>query len=302
MTICLGKSCSFGLPRVPFVKCRQFMYLVISLLVLRAGCGIWLYQVLIIAYLFTYNGENVVDTIAPSFFIRSSSNLQVTRTCIKSQNSVDFSQIWPLSFELLALERQKKKVVDTTWLYFLSDLLQPCKQQDLSFGRDWSIFFFNQVTMKLVNKQNRHKVMDKFEIWQHPAIKLFKKLVDNLDRHEIWVWNLAILRYLLCSWLLKRASPYFTFWACWISGELPLPIGLLVLLCEKIVLILSSVKQWIISLTCHFVDTFIYDRIIIKLAGNQVRHRISDEFEFRSYLSIHSRVTCPWALEKLWTW
>ena len=29
------------------------MYFVISLLALRAGCGIWLYQFLIIAYLFT---------------------------------------------------------------------------------------------------------------------------------------------------------------------------------------------------------------------------------------------------------
>ena len=37
MTTYLGKSCSFDLPRVPFVNCRQFMYLVISLLVLRAG-------------------------------------------------------------------------------------------------------------------------------------------------------------------------------------------------------------------------------------------------------------------------
>ena len=53
MTTYLGKSYSFGFPRVPFVNCRQFMYLVISLLVLRAGCGIWLYQFLIIAYLFT---------------------------------------------------------------------------------------------------------------------------------------------------------------------------------------------------------------------------------------------------------
>ena len=53
MATYLGKSLSFGLPRVPFVNCRQFMYLVISLLVLRAGCGIWLYQFLIIAYLFT---------------------------------------------------------------------------------------------------------------------------------------------------------------------------------------------------------------------------------------------------------
>ena len=26
MTTCLGKSCSFGLPRVPFVNCYQFMY------------------------------------------------------------------------------------------------------------------------------------------------------------------------------------------------------------------------------------------------------------------------------------
>ena len=35
MTNYLGKSCSFCLPRVPFVNCRQFMYLVISLLVLH---------------------------------------------------------------------------------------------------------------------------------------------------------------------------------------------------------------------------------------------------------------------------
>ena len=33
MTTCLEKSCSFGLSRV--VNCCQFMYLVISLLVLR---------------------------------------------------------------------------------------------------------------------------------------------------------------------------------------------------------------------------------------------------------------------------
>ena len=53
MATCLGKSCLFGLPRVPFVNCCQFMYLVVFLLVLRAGCGIWLYQFLIIAYPFT---------------------------------------------------------------------------------------------------------------------------------------------------------------------------------------------------------------------------------------------------------
>ena len=34
MTTCLEKSCSFGLPRVPFVKCCQFMYLGISLFII----------------------------------------------------------------------------------------------------------------------------------------------------------------------------------------------------------------------------------------------------------------------------
>ena len=62
MTTYLGKSCSFCLPRVPFVNCRQFMYLVISLLVLRAGYGICLYQFLIIAYLFTFRNGTFLGT------------------------------------------------------------------------------------------------------------------------------------------------------------------------------------------------------------------------------------------------
>ena len=51
MTICLGKSCSFGLPCVPFIvlNCRQFSYFPFGF----EGYGILLYQFLIIAYLFT---------------------------------------------------------------------------------------------------------------------------------------------------------------------------------------------------------------------------------------------------------
>ena len=46
-------QCSTNCSWTVFVNCRQFMYLVISFLVLRAGYGIWLYQFLIIAFLFT---------------------------------------------------------------------------------------------------------------------------------------------------------------------------------------------------------------------------------------------------------
>ena len=72
MTTYLGKSCSFCLPRVPFVNCRQFMYLVISLLVLRAGYGIKLYQFLIIAYLFTLQSSRQVTWGRPCLQIDNS--------------------------------------------------------------------------------------------------------------------------------------------------------------------------------------------------------------------------------------
>ena len=55
----------------------------------------------------TYNGENDVSTFSQLFLIWSFLYLQVTRTCIKSWASSDFSQVWPLTTELAALERLK---------------------------------------------------------------------------------------------------------------------------------------------------------------------------------------------------
>ena len=78
MTTYLGKSCSFCLPRVPFVNCRQFMYLVISLLVLRAGYGIWLYQFLIIAYLFTLTNKFDPTVWPTNIHIHTNISLSVT--------------------------------------------------------------------------------------------------------------------------------------------------------------------------------------------------------------------------------
>ena len=50
-----------------------------------------------------------MSTLAPSFLIRSSSYLQVTRTSITSRTSSKFGQIGPRTAELAALERMKKK-------------------------------------------------------------------------------------------------------------------------------------------------------------------------------------------------
>ena len=55
----------------------------------------------------TYNGRNLVNTLALSFLNRSSSFLQVTRTCMKSWMSSNFGQIPPPTTELSSLVRLK---------------------------------------------------------------------------------------------------------------------------------------------------------------------------------------------------
>ena len=57
---------------------------------------------------YTYNWENLVSTLAPSFLIRSSSFLQVMRTTIKAWMSSNLGKILSLTSELVALECLKK--------------------------------------------------------------------------------------------------------------------------------------------------------------------------------------------------
>ena len=45
---------------------------------------------------------------------------------------------------------------------------------------------------------------------------------------------------------------------------------------------------------CLQAGSFIFDRIIIKVAGNQDRHKSSDEFDFGPDKTTHFGVTCPW--------
>ena len=45
---------------------------------------------------------------------------------------------------------------------------------------------------------------------------------------------------------------------------------------------------------CLHASSFIFDRIIIKVAGKQARHKSSDEFDFGLDQTTHFGVTCPW--------
>ena len=48
---------------------------------------------------------------------------------------------------------------------------------------------------------------------------------------------------------------------------------------------------------CLQASTSTFDPIFVKLAGNEDRHKIPDEFEFQSDWTIYYGVICPWVLK-----
>ena len=50
---------------------------------------------------------------------------------------------------------------------------------------------------------------------------------------------------------------------------------------------------------CLHESSISFERIIIKVAGNQDRHKSSDEFDFGSDQTTHFGVTCPWITKLL---
>ena len=55
---------------------------------------------------------------------------------------------------------------------------------------------------------------------------------------------------------------------------------------------------------CLHASSFIFYRIIIKVAGNKDRHKNSVEFDFGLNQTTHFGVTCPWVtkISHFWTW
>ena len=95
----------------------------------------------------TYNEENDVSTFSRLLLIRSFLYLQVTRTCIKSQTSLNFGQIGPLTTELAALERLKishRLIMGKCCLHATS-------------------FIFDRIIIKVAGKQDRYKSSDEFD-------------------------------------------------------------------------------------------------------------------------------------------
>ena len=53
---------------------------------------------------------------------------------------------------------------------------------------------------------------------------------------------------------------------------------------------------------CFHASSFIFDRIIIKVAGNQDRHKSSDELDFGPVLSMAHLYVVVFFFNEIWPW
>ena len=157
----------------------------------------------------TYNGDNVVQTIATSFLIQSLSILQVTRTAIKSRMNSTSSHIRLFMSELLALECWKAHF----W---------PCPID--------SAFNFDQIFIKLAGNQDSHKFSDEFA-----DISLRSYLSLRAEKAHIWPCPIKCLHFDRSSLNLQVARTAINSQMSSNFSQIRLlTSGLLVLQCRKL--------------------------------------------------------------------
>ena len=80
---------------------------------------------------------------------------------------------------------------------------------------------------------------------------------------------------------MHKISDEFKFWPDWTANYGALEH-------------LKNSHRLIMGKCCFHASSFIFDRIIIKVAGNWDRHKSSDVFDFRPDQTTNFGVTCPW--------
>ena len=134
----------------------------------------------------TYNGQNGVPAFCQSPLIRSLSNMQVTRTDIKSRMSSNLGRVRLFTTELFALERSH-------WL---------------EWGK-WCLHLFsvtmNSVFIKLTGNEDRHKISDKFE-FPHIWPVIFELHALERWKNDVSSFSQSPLIGLLSNLLLTRTG------------------------------------------------------------------------------------------------
>ena len=217
--------------------------------------------------------------LARSFLIESSSKLLVTRTGIKARTSLISGRIRLLTLELLALEWRKFYTFELEYLWDkLANLDQILCVASLGVGKG-CIMFWGRLDQNSGAHGNRKP-----------------PLTYNGENGVFTFSRLLLIRSFLYlqvtrTCIKSRTSSNF--------GQVgPLTTELAAREHQK------KSHRLIMGKCCLHASSFIFDRIIVKIAGNQNRHKSSVKFDFGLNQTYHFGVTCPWVtkISPFWTW
>ena len=217
--------------------------------------------------------------LARSFLIESSSELLVTRTDIKARTSLISGRIRLLTLELLALEWRKFYTFELEYLWGqLANFDQILCVASLRVWKGCIMFWGRLDQNSGVHGNRKPPLTDNGE----NGVSTFSLFL--LIRSFLY---LPVTRTCIKS----RTSSNF--------GQIgPLTTELAALERQK------NSHRLIMGKCCLHASSFIFDRIVIKVAGNQDRHKSSVEFDFGPNQTTHFGDTCPWVtkISLFWTW
>ena len=213
--------------------------------------------------------ENAVSTLARSFLIESSSKLLVTRTGIKAWTSLISGRIRPLTLKLLALEWRKFYTFELEYLWGqIANLDQILCVASLGVEKG-CIMFWGRLDQNSGVHGNR----------KPPLTYNGENGVSTLSL-LLFIRSFLYLQVRMTRMKSQTSSNF---------GQIgPLTMQIAALSVKK------NSHRLIMGKWCLHASSFILDRIIIRVAGNQDRHKILDEFDFGPDQNTHFGVTCPW--------
>ena len=199
--------------------------------------------------------------LSRSFLIESSSKLLVTRTGIKVRLSSILGRISPLILELLALE--------------------------------WQIFHAFELEYLWSQLANLHQILCVASFgWGKGCIRFWGILNQNSgfhgNRKSPLTYNGENDVAIFSRWFLIRSFLYLQVTRTCIKSQTSSNFGQIGPLATE----LAALEFWNISHRlimgkwCLHTSSLIFDQIIIKVAGNQDRHKSLDEFDFGPLVSM----------------
>ena len=207
--------------------------------------------------------------LARSFLIESSSKLLVSRIGIKTQTSLISGLIRLLTLELLALKWWKCYTFELEYLWGqLANLDKILCVASLGVDKG-CIMFWGQLDQNSGVHGNR-----KLQLTYNGenGVTTFSGL--------LLIWSFVYLQVTRTCIKSQTSSNFGQI------GQLTMELTALERLKLSHGLIMGN---W-----CLHAISFIFDRIIIKVASNQDTHRSSVEFDFGPNHTTHFGITCPW--------